>query len=60
MQTISFSFHLGHSTVCDIIGNTCEAIWETLSSEFVPAPKNSDEWRKSVMVLVVFGISHTV
>ena len=46
MQTISFSFHLGHSTVCDIIGNTCEAIWETLSSEFVPAPKNSDEWRK--------------
>ena len=60
MQTISFSFHLGYSTVCDIIGNTCEAIWETLSSEFVPAPKNSDEWRKSVMVLVVFGISHTV
>ena len=26
MQTISFSFRLGHSTVCDIIGNTCEAI----------------------------------
>ena len=46
MQTISFSFCLGQSTVCDIIGNTCEAIWETLSSEFVPAPKNSDEWRK--------------
>ena len=28
---------MGHSAFCDIIGNTCE---------FVPAPKNSDEWRK--------------
>ena len=37
MQTISFSFRLGHSTVCDIIDNTCEAIWETILSEFVPA-----------------------
>ena len=38
MQTISFSFRLGHSTVCDIIDNTCEAIWNVLSPEFVNPP----------------------
>ena len=31
MQTISFSYRLGHSTVCYIIENTCCAIWEALS-----------------------------
>ena len=46
MQTISFSFRLGHSKVCEIIDNTCGAICEVLSPEFVNAPKNSDEWRK--------------
>ena len=46
MQTISFSFRLGHSTVCEIIDNTCGVICEVLSPEFVNTPKNSDEWRK--------------
>ena len=26
MQTIAFSYRLGHSTVCKIIDDTCEAI----------------------------------
>ena len=27
MQTVSFSYRLGHSTVCNIIEETCQAIW---------------------------------
>ena len=30
MQTISFSYRLGHSTVCHIMDDTCQAIWEVL------------------------------
>ena len=33
MQTISFSYRLGHSTVCAIIDSTCAALWEALSPE---------------------------
>ena len=34
MQTISFSYRLGHSTLCHIIDDTCQAIWEVLALEF--------------------------
>ena len=46
MQTISFSYRLGHSTVCHIIDDTCQAIWEVLSLEFLCSPQNSQEWKK--------------
>uniref|UniRef100_A0A1X7VQK7 DDE Tnp4 domain-containing protein n=1 Tax=Amphimedon queenslandica TaxID=400682 RepID=A0A1X7VQK7_AMPQE len=46
MQTISFSFRMGHSSVCEIIDNTCEAFWNVLSPEFVNAPESSEERRK--------------
>ena len=46
MQTISFSFRLGHSTVSYIIENTCDALWEVLSPEFVCVPKSSEEWKR--------------
>ena len=46
MQTISFSYRLGHSTVCGIIDDTCSAIWEALSPEYLRTPANSDEWRQ--------------
>ena len=46
MQTISFSYRLGHSTVCYIIGSTCAAIWEALSPEYLCSSKNSDNWRR--------------
>ena len=46
MQTISFSFRLGHSTVSYIIESTCDALWEVLSPEFVNVPKTSEEWKK--------------
>ena len=46
MQTISFSYRLGHSTVCSIIDDTCDAIWKALSPEYLRTPANSDEWRR--------------
>ena len=45
MQTISFSYRLGHSTVCGIIDSTCAALWETLSPEYLRKPNSSEEWR---------------
>ena len=35
MQTIAFSYRLGHSTVCKIIGDTCEAIWNALAVDYL-------------------------
>ncbi len=46
MQTVSFSFRLGHSTVCNIIEETCQAIWEALSHEFLQPPSNTEEWKQ--------------
>ena len=33
MQTIAFSYRLGHSTVCNIIKDTCDALWCVLAPE---------------------------
>ena len=46
MQTISFSYRIGHATVCHIIDDTCQALWDVLSPEFLCAPKTSEEWKK--------------
>ena len=37
MQTISFSFRVGRSTVSGIIDTTCEALWEVLLTLFAKA-----------------------
>ena len=37
-QTLAITFRLGKSTVSQIIYRTCEAIWNTLSSDFVRFP----------------------
>ena len=46
MQTIAFSYRLGHSTVCNIIDETCEAIWNSLSGEFLKKPSNEADWKQ--------------
>ena len=35
MKTIAFSYRLGHSTVCKIIDDTCEAIWNALAVDYL-------------------------
>jgi hypothetical protein len=46
MQTIAFSYRMGHSTVCSIIPDTCDAIWNALSPEYLRTPSNHTEWKK--------------
>ena len=43
-QSLSFAFRIGRSTVCKIIGQTCNAIWQSLQEVYVSHPKNTDEW----------------
>lgn len=46
MQTIAFSYRLGHSTVCMIVEDTCDAIWNALAPEYLRTPSNRAEWMK--------------
>ena len=46
MQTISFSYRIGHSTVCGIIDSTCHAIWNVLYQEYLRRPSSQKEWKQ--------------
>ena len=46
MQTIAFSYRLGHSTVCNIIGETCDALWNVLYKKYLKTPSNQTEWKR--------------
>ena len=46
MQTIAFSYRLGHSTVCNIIEDTCGALWCVLAPEYLRTPSCADDWKK--------------
>ena len=46
MQTIAFSYRLGHSTVCNIIKDTCDALWCVLAPEYLRTPSCADDWTK--------------
>ena len=41
---MSFSFRIGRSTVCNILRETCEAIWSKLQPQYVRAPTSENEW----------------
>ena len=45
MQTISFSYRVGLSTVCGIIDTTCDALWTTLYSQYISRPSTPSEWK---------------
>ena len=42
---MSFSFRMGRSTVCGILKETCESIWDALQPEYVRAPTTEEEWK---------------
>ena len=46
MQTIAFSYRLGHSTVCNIIDHTCDKIWDGLSKKYLQSPSSETDWKK--------------
>ena len=35
---------MGRSTICGIVEEVCNALWETLRSEYVKAPSTEAEW----------------
>ena len=47
--SLSFNFRMGRSTVCSILRETCEALWEVLVEEYVKEPASRSEWE---------GVSH--
>ena len=46
MQTISFSYRVGLSTVAGIINQTCEAIWNVLQPEYLKRPSDAAQWKR--------------
>ena len=46
MQTISFSYRVGHSTVSGIIDSTCDALWNVLLPQYMLRPTTPSEWKR--------------
>ena len=47
MQTISFRYRVGHSTVSGIINSTCESLWNVLLPRYMRRPSMSAESRRA-------------
>lgn len=43
-QSQTFNFRLGKSTVCNIVRQTCQGIWDALNVAFVKPPTSAEEW----------------
>ena len=41
--SLSFSFRVGAAIVCQIVRETCIAIWDVLMEEYVTAPATEDD-----------------
>lgn len=46
MQSIAWTFHVGHTTVHQIIKDTCEIVWDNLSPLYLKTPNTTQEWRE--------------
>ncbi|KAK1165476.1 protein ALP1-like, partial [Acipenser oxyrinchus oxyrinchus] len=44
-QTISFSYRVGHTTVGNIVSETCNAMWNVLQDKYMPIPIE-DDWKE--------------
>jgi len=44
-KTISFSYRLGHSTVYEIVTDTCKVLVDKLMTEVMPLP-TENKWRE--------------
>ena len=49
-QSMSFAYRIGRTTVCNIIQETCSAIWQALKDKYLRAPKNIEEWKMMQLV----------
>ena len=46
MQTIAFGYRFDHSTVFNIIGETCDDLWNVLYKQYLKTPPNQTEWKR--------------
>ncbi|XP_019849888.1 PREDICTED: putative nuclease HARBI1 [Amphimedon queenslandica] len=44
--SLSFSFTISSASVCNIVYETCEAIWSALQPMYVTAPTSKEDWLK--------------
>lgn len=44
-QSMSFSYRISKTSVSSIIKETCQAIWDALSHEFLQTPTLADDWK---------------
>ena len=44
-QSMSFSYRIGRTTVSNIIHETCPAIWEAVSEEYLRPPTSYEKWK---------------
>ncbi len=45
-MSLSFSFRISPSSVCNILHETCEAIWTVLQPQYVKVPNCEEDWLK--------------
>ena len=58
-QSQAFTFRVGRSTVCKIISETCDGIWDALQEQYLKAPESEDDWRKIAEDSKMSGIFQT-
>lgn len=44
MQQLAWTFHLGLTTVQNIIHETCKVLWDVLSPDYLKTPSTEDDW----------------
>lgn len=44
--SLSFNFRVGRSSVCIILQETCEVLYEVLANEYVKAPSCAKDWER--------------
>ena len=43
-QSLSFHFRLGRSTISHLLRETCDAVWEALSEDYLKTPSSTADW----------------
>lgn len=44
MYSMSYHYLAGVSTISHVIGETCDAIWNSIRQEVIPTSKTTEEW----------------
>ena len=60
-ESLCFSFRISRAAICTILSETCEKLWEVLSSTYVRTPSTVLEWKKiSTEFFNTWGMLHCI